>query len=78
MNTVSVPSERPAWENLSPEIQQAWRQSLLDFYPEGSIPAADLDSTARTEYNMAETLMPVQFVPVPLGGLVPAAGTLAP
>jgi hypothetical protein len=72
MNTASAASERPAWENLSPEIQQAWRQSLLDFYPEGSIPAADLDSTSRTEYNMAETLMPAQFVPVPIAGLVSA------
>jgi hypothetical protein len=65
MNPTENEQSRPAWDDLSPEIQNAWKQSNLDFYPEGSIPAADLDSIVKYDYEMADTLLPV---PVSVAG----------
>jgi hypothetical protein len=63
MNPTESDQNRPAWGDLSPEIQNAWKQANLDFYPEGSILPSDLDSVIKYDYEMADTLLPV-----PLGG----------
>jgi hypothetical protein len=63
MNQTESDQNRPAWDDLSPEIQNAWKQANLDFYPEGSILPADLDSVIKYDYEMADTLRPV-----PVGG----------
>lgn len=55
--------ERPSWENLPADIQQAWINDAIAFYPEGGTPES-ISEGAKENYKYADTLYPEVQAPV--------------
>jgi hypothetical protein len=49
---------RPTWQELQPEIRNAWIEQTLAFYSPGTVTREDAIEAAAYDYSQAETIEP--------------------